>query len=154
MNIFSPYFPEDKFEYAWVVSAGVTIKHKGKNGKRGVLLIENCTRQADGQITCNAYLLTFAKKTDLLDKNDIEYAVCWNGNPFFKHITLTDLCEFVDGWKDEMLSFAEKVDKKLGENRKKMEENLEKKSAPAKPVAKKAATPAKKVAIPKKTVKK
>lgn len=156
LNALTPYFPEDKFEYAWVVSAGVTIKHKGSNGRRGIMLLENCTRQADGAITCNAYLLTFAKKTDLLEQNDVEYSVCWNGNPFFKHITLEDLCGFIDEWKDEMLSFVEKVDKKLGENRKKMEENLEKKSAPAKTAAKKAETktPAKKVTIPKKTVKK
>lgn len=130
-------FPEDEFNYAWVASAGVTIKHKGTNSNRSMVLIENCSQMPDGSIKCNLYLLTFNKQLEVLDEAGIEYEKCWNGAPFIKGITLDEAIEIIKGLLDNILSSVKKIDKKLGENRKKMEENLNKKAP------KKAAKPAK-----------
>lgn len=131
-------FPEKDFEYAWLATAGVTVKHKGANGNRSIITIENCSKQEDGTVKCNAYLLTFTKQKELLDEAGVEYEPCWNGAPSIKGITLDEVIEIVSGFMDNILASVKKIDKKLGENRKKMEENLEKKAA-KKPVAKKAA---------------
>lgn len=131
-------FPEKDFEYAWLATAGVTVKHKGTNGNRSIITIENCSKQEDGSVKCNAYLLTFTKQKELLDEAGVEYEPCWNGAPSIKGITLDEVIEIVSGFMDNILASVKKIDKKLGENRKKMEENLEKKAA-KKPVAKKAA---------------
>ena len=131
-------FPEKDFEYAWLATAGVTVKHKGANGNRSIITIENCSKQEDGNVKCNAYLLTFTKQKELLDEAGVEYEPCWNGAPSIKGITLDEVIEIVSGFMDNILASVKKIDKKLGENRKKMEENLEKKAA-KKPVAKKAA---------------
>ena len=130
-------FPEDEFNYAWVASAGVTIKHKGTNSNRSMVLIENCSQMPDGSIKCNLYLLTFNKQLEVLDEAGIEYEKCWSGAPLIKGITLDDAIEIIKGLLDNILSSVKKIDKKLGENRKKMEENLNKKAP------KKAAKPAK-----------
>lgn len=133
-------FPEDEFNYAWVASAGVTIKHKGTNSNRSMVLIENCSQMPDGSIKCNLYLLTFNKQLEVLDEAGIEYEKCWSGAPLIKGITLDEAIEIIKGLLDNILSFVKKIDKKLGENRKKMEENLNKKAPKkaAKPAAKKA----------------
>lgn len=47
VDALSEIFPEDEFKYDAVKSAGVTIKHKGQNSNRALVLIENCSRQAD-----------------------------------------------------------------------------------------------------------
>ena len=130
-------FPEDEFNYAWVASAGVTIKHKGTNSNRSMVLIENCSQMSDGSIKCNLYLLTFNKQLEVLDEAGIEYEKCWSGAPLIKGITLDEAIEIIKGLLDNILSSVKKIDKKLGENRKKMEENLNKKAP------KKAAKPAK-----------
>ena len=130
-------FPEDEFNYAWVASAGVTIKHKGTNSNRSMVLIENCSQMPDGSIKCNLYLLTFNKQLEVLDEAGIEYEKCWSGAPLIKGITLDEAIEIIKDLLDNILSSVKKIDKKLGENRKKMEENLNKKAP------KKAANPAK-----------
>ena len=129
-------FPEDEYAYAWVASAGVTIKHKGKNSQRSMVLIENCSKQADGSIKCNLYLLTFTKQTDVLDKAGIDYEPCWSGAPLIKGITLDEAIEIIEGLMEHITATVQKIDKKLGENRKKMEQNMDKKSSkkPAKKV--------------------
>ena len=147
-------FPEDEYIYAWVSSAGVTIKHRGKNSQRAMVLIENCSRQADDSIKCNLYLLTFNKQTEVLEQAEIEYEVCWSGAPFIKGITLAAAVETIKTLMPHITATVQKIDKRLGENRAKMEESLAKKSASAPdkktaPVSKKAATP-----VAKKTVKK
>ena len=160
-------FPEDEYVYAWVASAGVTIKHKGKNSQRSMVLIENCSKQADGSIKCNLYLLTFTKQTEVLDEAGIDYEKCWSGAPLIKGITLDEAVELITGLMEQITATVKKIDKKLGDNRKKMEENLDKKSPKAKkatakveepeeeeeeeeeeeaPKPKKAAAPAKKTA--------
>lgn len=125
-------FPEDEYVYAWVASAGVTIKHKGKNSQRSMVLIENCSKQADGSIKCNLYLLTFTKQTKVLDEAGIDYEKCWSGAPLIKGITLDEAVEIITGLMEQITATVKKIDKKLGDNRKKMEENLDKKSPKAK----------------------
>ena len=127
-------FPESEYAYAWVASAGVTIKHKGKNSQRSMVLIENCSKQADGSIKCNLYLLTFTKQTDILDKAGIDYEPCWSGAPLIKGITLDEAIEIITDLMEHITATVQKIDKKLGENRKKMEESLDKKK-PAKKAA-------------------
>lgn len=129
-------FPEEEYSYAWVASAGVTIKHKGKNSQRAMVLIENCSKQADESIKCNLYLLTFSKQTDVLDEAGIEYEICWSGAPFIKGITMDSAVEIIKTLMPNITATVQKIDKRLGENRAKMEESLSKKAAPA---AKKAA---------------
>lgn len=128
-------FPESEYAYAWVASAGVTIKHKGKNSQRSMVLIENCSKQSDGSIKCNLYLLTFTKQTDILDKAGIDYEPCWSGAPLIKGITLDEAIEIITDLMEHITATVQKIDKKLGENRKKMEESLDKKK-PAKKAAK------------------
>ena len=128
-DVLKKLFPEDEFNYAWVASAGVTIKHKGVNSNRSLVLIENCSKQADGSIKCNLYLLTFNKQLEVLDEAGIEYETCWSGAPLIKGITLDEAVEIISGLLDNIMSSVKKIDKKLGENRKKMEENLEKKTS-------------------------
>lgn len=120
-------FPEEDFNYAWVSTAGVTIKHKGKNGQRGVVLLENCTLQSDGKtIKMNMYLLTMTKQKEVLEENDIDFESCWTGAPFMKGITMESVVEVLNVVRDTIISSVTKIDKKLGDNRAKMEENLKK----------------------------
>ena len=123
-------FPEDEYIYAWVSSAGVTIKHRGKNSQRAMVLIENCSRQPDESIKCNLYLLTFNKQTEVLEQAGIEYEVCWSGAPFIKGTTLAAAVETIKTLMPYITATVQKIDKRLGENRAKMEESLAKKSAP------------------------
>lgn len=126
-------FPEEEFTFAWVSSAGVTIKHRGKNSQRAMVLIENCSRQADDSIKCNLYLLTFKKQSiSVLDEAGIEYDICWSGAPFIKGITLEAVVETIKTLMPHITATVQKIDKRLGENRAKMEESLAKKSAPSK----------------------
>lgn len=120
-------FPEEDFNYAWVSTAGVTIKHKGKNGQRGVVLLENCTLQSDGKtIKMNMYLLTMTKQKEVLEENDIDFETCWTGAPFMKGITMESVVETLNVVRDTIIASVTKIDKKLGDNRAKMEENLKK----------------------------
>ena len=120
-------FPEDDFNYSWVSTSGVTIKHKGKNGQRGVVLLENCTLQSDGKtIKMNMYLLTMTKQKEFLEENDIDFESCWTGAPFMKGITMENVVEVLNVVRDTILASVTKIDKKLGDNRAKMEENLKK----------------------------
>lgn len=138
-------FPEDEFKYDAVKSAGVTIKHKGQNSNRALVLIENCSLQADGSIKCNLYFLTLAKNLEVLDNADIAYEKCWSGAPFIKGTTLAEAVEAIGAVKEHLTTQVKKIDKRLGENRAKMEEGLAKKSAAkAAPAEKKAEKPAKK----------
>ena len=121
-------FPEDKFLYAWTASAGVTVKFKGQNSQRALVSIENCMKQADGTIKCNMYLLTLTKQTEILDKAEIDYQPCWSGAPMIKGTTLKEAIEIVGGLMEPIMATVQKIDKKLGDNRKKMEENLDKTS--------------------------
>lgn len=120
-------FPDEDFNYAWVSTAGVTIKHKGKNGQRGVVLLENCTLQPDGKtIKMNMYLLTMTKQKEVLEENDIDFESCWTGAPFMKGITMESVVEVLNVVRETILASVTKIDKKLGDNRAKMEENLKK----------------------------
>ena len=122
-------FPEDEYAYAWVASAGVTIKHIGKNSLRAMLLIENCSKQADGSVKCNLYLPTFTKQTDVLDEAGVEYEKCWSGAPFIKGTTMAESIELIKSLMPHITATVQKIDKRLGENRAKMEESLNKKAA-------------------------
>ena len=124
-------FPEEEYLYAWVASAGVTIKHKGKNSQRAMVLIENCSKQADESIKCNLYLPTFSKQTDVLDEAGIEYEICWSGAPFMKGITMDSAVEIIKTLMPNITATVQKIDKRLGDNRAKMEESLSKKAVPA-----------------------
>lgn len=137
-------FPEDEFKYDAVKSAGVTIKHKGQNSNRALVLIENCSLQTDGSIKCNLYFLTLAKNLEVLDNADIAYEKCWSGAPFIKGTTLAEAVEAIGAVKEHLTAQVKKIDKRLGENRAKMEEGLAKKSAAKAAPAKKAEKPAKK----------
>ena len=131
-------FPEDEYSYAWVASAGVTIKHIGKNSQRAILLIENCSKQADGSVKCNLYLPTFTKQTDVLDEAGVEYEKCWSGAPFIKGTTMAESIEIIKSLMTYITATVQKIDKRLGENRAKMEESLNKKAdKKAAPAAKK-----------------
>lgn len=120
------FFPKDKYEYCWIVMNGVTIKYKGSNSNRAVLSLETCSKKEDGTITCNAYFLTFTKSLNTFDEAGIEYSVCWNGSPCMKGVSFDELAEVLETLQPEMVKFVEKVDKRLGENRKKMEDSLKK----------------------------
>lgn len=120
------YFPTDKYEYRWLATNGVTIKYKGSNSSRAVITIENCSKQVNGDITCNAYLLTFSKSLQQLDEIGIEYEVCWSGAPELRGITFIYLEEIVSKLIDLMNDAVGKIDKRLGDNRKKMEDSLKK----------------------------
>ena len=122
-------FPEGEYAYAWVASAGVTIKHIGKNSQRAILLIENCSKQADGSVKCNLYLPTFTKQTDVLDEAGVEYEKCWSGAPFIKGTTMAESIEVIKSLMPHITATVQKIDKRLGENRAKMEESLNKKAA-------------------------
>lgn len=145
-NVFKDLFPEDTCQYDWV-QTGVTIKNKGINSKRAMVLIENCSLKDDGTIRCNLYLLTMTKKKEVLDEKGIDYKTCWSGQPFCSGVTFDEAIAIITELKDEITGFVTKVDKKLGENRKKMEDNLKsaaKKKATAassKKATKKAAKP-------------
>ena len=131
-------FPEGEYAYAWVASAGVTIKHIGKNSQRAILLIENCSKQADGSVKCNLYLPTFTKQTDVLDEAGVEYEKCWSGAPFIKGTTMAESIEIIKSLMTYITATVQKIDKRLGENRAKMEESLNKKAdKKAAPAAKK-----------------
>lgn len=119
-------FAEKEYVFTWLSNNGVTIKYIGKNGKRGICTIENCTKKTDGTIICNLYLLTMTKETDKLDDMGIAYDLCWTKAPFMKGITLEEAIEILEKVFDIVTSFVTTVDKRLGANRKKMEENLEK----------------------------
>lgn len=145
-NVFKDLFPEDTCQYDWV-QTGVTIKNKGINSKRAMVLIENCSLKDDGTIRCNLYLLTMTKKKEVLDEKGIDYKTCWSGQPFCSGVTFDEAIAIITELKDDITGFVTKVDKKLGENRKKMEDNLKsaaKKKATAassKKAIKKAAKP-------------
>ena len=129
------FFPKDKYEYCWIVMNGVTIKYKGSNSNRAVLSLETCSKKEDGTITCNVYFLTFTKSLNTFDEAGIEYSVCWNGSPCMKGVSFDELAEVLETLQPEMVKVVEKVDKRLGENRKKMEDSLKKttkKDAPKK----------------------
>lgn len=114
------------YQLDWLSSYGLTVKHIGKNGKRGVLTLENATKHDDGRITCNLYLLTMTKETDKLDDLGIDYELCWTKAPFMKGITLDEALEILKKVFEIITGFASTVDKRLGDNRKKMEDNLKK----------------------------
>lgn len=150
-DAFSSIFPEEEFRYDPVKSAGVTIKHKGQNSSRALVLIENCSRQIDGSIKCNLYFLTLTKNLEVLDNADIAYEKCWSGAPFIKGTTVDEAVEMISSVKDSLTAQVKKIDKRLGENRAKMEQGLEKKAASSKPAPE---TAEKKASAAKKTVKK
>lgn len=135
-------FPEKDYIYAWVASAGVTIKYKGKNSNRSLISLENCTLKGEGKnavMTCNLYLLIFKGKYEALEKAEVEYEKCWSGAPMLKAIEVSEAVEVIESLKDEMDKIVGGIDKKLGDNRKKMEEGLKKdKKAAGKASSKKA----------------
>ncbi len=143
IDAFSKMFPTDTYLYAFVIN-GVSIKYIGKNSKRGVFLYDNLTRHDDGTITGNLYLNTMTKETDKLDELGIDYQLCWTNAPFVKAVSIEEANEILEKVFDIITSFVNKVDKRLGDNRKKMEESLEKAGKKSeKPAAKKkAAKPA------------
>lgn len=143
IDAFSKMFPEDTYLYAFVMN-GVSIKYIGKNSKRGVFLYDNLTRHEDGTVVGNLYLNTMTKETDKLDELGIDYQLCWTKAPFVKSVNVDEANEVLEKVLDIITSFVNKVDKRLGDNRKKMEESLEKSGKKSeKPVSKKkAAKPA------------
>lgn len=142
IDAFSKMFPTDKYLYAFVIN-GVSIKYIGKNSKRGVFLYDNLTRHEDGTISGNLYLNTMTKETDKLDELGIDYQLCWTNAPFVKAVTIDEANDILEKVFEIITSFVNKVDKRLGDNRKKMEESLEKAGNKSeKPVAKKNTKPA------------
>lgn len=129
------------YQLDWLSSFGLTVKHIGKNGKRGVLTLENATKHDDGRITCNLYLLTMTKETEKLDELGIDYELCWTKAPFMKGITLDEAIEILKKVFDIITGFASTVDKRLGDNRKKMEDNLKKSGKKVTTKAKKTVEP-------------
>ena len=122
--------PKD-YVYAWLTTAGVNIKNRGKNSNRALVLIENCTlKNIDGKetLTCNLYFPILNKKTEILEENDIDFETCWNGAPFIKEITFDEAIEIIKQVFDYIIGLVNKIDKKLGDNRKKMEDSLKKSS--------------------------
>lgn len=130
LNAIKELFGED-YEFDWLASNGGTVKHIGKNGKRGVVALENLTRQNDGKVTCNLYLLTMKNDTEVLDELGYEYSKCWTNAPFLKCVTLEEAEDIIKSVKEHITGSVKKIDKRLGENRKKMEENLKKSSKTA-----------------------
>ena len=128
-EVLKELFPEDSHAYCWVASAGVTVKYKGKNTQRTMILVENCSKQADGSVKCNLYLPTFTKQTEVLDEAGLEYEKCWSGAPFIKGITLAESIEVIKSLMPHITATVQKIDKRLGENRAKMEDSLNKKAA-------------------------
>lgn len=128
-EVLKELFPEDSHAYCWVASAGVTVKYKGKNTQRTMILVENCSKQADGSVKCNLYLPTFTKQTEVLDEAGLEYEKCWSGAPFIKGTTLADSIEIIKSLMPHITATVQKIDKRLGENRAKMEDSLNKKAA-------------------------
>ena len=120
------YFPTDKYDYCWIAMNGVTIKYKGKNSSRAVISMEICSKQSNGDITCNLYMLTFSKSLEVLDEAGMEYGVCWNGAPFMRGITFSEVEDTIKELLPHMEEFVGKIDKRLGDNRKKMEDSLKK----------------------------
>ena len=142
IDAFSKMFPTDTYLYAFVIN-GVSIKYIGKNSKRGVFLYDNLTRHEDGTISGNLYLNTMTKETDKLDELGIDYQLCWTKAPFVKAVTIEEANDILEKVFEIITSFVNKVDKRLGDNRKKMEESLEKAGKKSeKSAAKKAAKPA------------
>lgn len=142
IDAFSKMFPTDTYLYAFVIN-GVSIKYIGKNSKRGVFLYDNLTRHEDGTISGNLYLNTMTKETDKLDELGIDYQLCWTNAPFVKAVTIDEANDILEKVFEIITSFVNKVDKRLGDNRKKMEESLEKVGKKSeKPVAKKNTKPA------------
>ena len=130
-EVLKELFPEDSHVYCWVASAGVTVKYKGKNTQRTMILVENCSKQADGSVKCNLYLPTFTKQTEVLDEAGLEYEKCWSGAPFIKGTTLAESIEVIKSLMPHITATVQKIDKRLGENRAKMEDSLNKKAAKA-----------------------
>lgn len=128
-EVLKELFPEDSHAYCWVASAGVTVKYKGKNTQRTMILVENCSKQADGSVKCNLYLPTFTKQTEVLDEAGLEYEKCWSGAPFIKGTTLAESIEVIKSLMPYITATVQKIDKRLGENRAKMEDSLNKKAA-------------------------
>lgn len=128
-KFFHKLFPESDYNYAWLSTNGVNIKNKGKNSNRSLVLIENCTlRERDGKevITCNLYFSILNHREEILKEKDIDFENCWNGSPMIKNLTFDETLETIEEVYDHIIGLVNKVDKKLGENRKKMEESLEK----------------------------
>ena len=128
-EVLKELFPEDSHAYCWVASAGVTVKYKGNNTQRAMILVENCSKQADGSVKCNLYLPTFTKQTEVLDEAGLEYEKCWSGAPFIKGTTLAESIEVIKSLMPYITATVQKIDKRLGENRAKMEDSLNKKAA-------------------------
>lgn len=128
---FREFFPELMYEFAWVKNAGVSIKYKGENASRGVLLIEAALRKEDGTITCNCYFNTMTKNVEEFEKANYEFKRSWNNVPFLSKVTFQEVLEALNTFKKFIKDKAQATDKKLGENRQKMEDDLnaEKKTA-------------------------
>lgn len=151
---FRDFFPELMYEFAWVKNAGVSIKYKGENASRGVLLIEAALRKEDGTITCNCYFNTMTKNVEEFEKANYEFKRSWNNVPFLSKVTFPEVLEALNTFKKFIKDKAQATDKKLGENRQKMEDDLnaEKKATkkPSKKAAEKEEAPAEKAAPKKK----
>ena len=142
------------YEFAWVKNAGVSIKYKGENASRGVLLIEAALRKEDGTITCNCYFNTMTKNVEEFEKANYEFKRSWNNVPFLSKVTFPEVLEALNAFKKFIKDKAQATDKKLGENRQKMEDDLNAEKKATKKSSKKAAekeeAPAEKAATKKK----
>lgn len=151
---FREFFPELMYEFAWVKNAGVSIKYKGENASRGVLLIEAALRKEDGTITCNCYFNTMTKNVEEFEKANYEFKRSWNNVPFLSKVTFPEVLEALNTFKKFIKDKAQATDKKLGENRQKMEDDLNAEKKATKKSSKKAAekeeAPAEKAAPKKK----
>ena len=123
-EFFREFFPELSYEFAWVKNAGVSIKYKGQNANRGVLLIEAAMRREDGAITCNCYFNTMSKNAEEFENANYEYKRSWNNVPFLSKVTFQEVLEALNLFKKFIKDKAQATDKKLGENRQKMENDL------------------------------
>lgn len=124
LNALKKKFPEDKYDYAWLAMSGVTLKYKGSNAKKGVLTIENMSKDEEGNITANVWFLCYRNKKEAIEEYLDDITVAWDGTPGKKHISLDEIIEVFDNIRDTVEVSMQKSDKKLGENRAKMEENI------------------------------
>lgn len=128
-SVFHKLFPVDDYNYVWMSTNGVNIKNKGNNCNRSLILVESCTlKEIDGKevVKCNMYFSILNHREEVLNNKDIEFENCWNGTPMIKGLTFEEVIETVEEVYDDITGLVNKVDKRLGENRKKMEDSLKK----------------------------
>lgn len=123
---FTELFPEGEYIYSWMANSGLTIKHKGSNGTRSLVMIQNCCRNGE-DLKCALYFPILKKRKEALVEAGIEYYVCWADYPFIKSVSFEGAARMISELMPSILEEAQKCDRRLGDNRQKMEQNLKRK---------------------------